>query len=130
MAAASACLIFVIVFGVIPNIKTTSPQFFINEDMVRGGSITLISPVFETHIFPSQFEWKKLGENIEYKIYIYDNGNVLWQETTKENFIVLPEKIKKLLSGEKYSWQVKAFSPEGTLISVSSKVQFKINLHE
>ncbi|NQT79591.1 MAG: zf-HC2 domain-containing protein [Candidatus Aminicenantes bacterium] len=130
MAAASACLIFVIVFGVIPNLKTTSPQFFINEDMVRGGSITLISPVFETHVVPSQFEWKKLGENTEYKIYIYDNGDVLWQETTKENFIVLPEKIKKLLSGEKYSWQVKAFSPEGTLISVSSKVQFKINQNE
>ena len=131
MTAASACLIFVIVFSVIPNLKTTSPQFFINEDLVRGGSITLISPVVETNVVPSQFEWKKLDENIEYKIYIYDNGDVLWQETTKENFIVLPEKIKRLLtSDEKYSWQVKAFSPEGTLISVSSKVQFKINQKE
>lgn len=127
----SACLFFVILFGVIPNLKTSSPQFFINEDLVRGGSITLISPVFETRTVPSQFEWEKLGEELEYKIYIYDNGDVLWKETTKENFIVLPDEIKKLLtSGEKYSWQVKAFSPEGVLVSVSSRVQFKINRPE
>jgi hypothetical protein len=52
---------------------------------------------------------------------------VKWSDTTKKNFVVLPEDIKKsLASGEKYSWQVKAFSTEGTLISVSSRVQFKI----
>lgn len=129
--AVSVCLLLIVIFGVIPSLKTTSPQFFINEDMVRGGSITLISPVFETHMVPSQFEWKKAGEDVEYRIYIYDNGNVLWNTTTKENFVVLPEEIKKLLtSGEKYSWQVKAFSPEGILISVSSRVQFKINRNE
>lgn len=131
MVTVSACLFFVILFGVIPNLKTSSPQFFINEDLVRGASITLISPVFETQTVPSQFEWKKLGEDLEYKIYIYDNGDVLWKETTKENFIVLPGEIKNLLtSGEKYSWQVKAFSPEGVLVSVSSRVQFKINKPE
>jgi hypothetical protein len=31
-----------------------------------------------------------------------------------------------MIPGEKYSWQVKAFAPDGTLIAVSSRVQFKI----
>lgn len=80
----------------------------------------------------SKFEWIKLKrQDVEYKIYIYNNGDMLWSDSTKENFIILPEKTKKLLTaGEKYSWQVKAFSPEGTLISVSGKVQFKIRQHE
>lgn len=126
--AVSAALIAVIVFGVLPMLKPTSPQFYINEDAVRGSKITLISPVWESEKVPSKFEWKKMGEDVDYKIYIYDNGNVVWDDTTKDNFITLPEKIKKTFaSGEKYSWQVKAFSPEGGLISVSSRVQFKIN---
>ena len=126
--AVSATLITVLVFGGLLMLKPPSPQFFINEDAVRGGKITLISPIFEAQTVPSQFEWKRLGENAEYRIYIYDNGDTVWYKTTKDNFIVLPENIKKTLaSGEKYSWQVKAFSPEGALISVSSRVQFKIN---
>lgn len=126
--AVSAALIAVIVFGVLPMLKPTSPQFYINDDAVRGSKITLISPVWESETVPSKFEWKKMGEDIDYKIYIYDNGNVVWEDTTKNSFITLPEEIKKTFaSGEKYSWQVKAFSPEGSLISVSSMVQFKIH---
>ncbi len=127
-AAVSAALIAVIVFGVLPMLKPTAPQFYINDDAVRGGKITLISPIWESETVPSKFEWKKMGEDVEYKIYIYDNGNVVWEQPTVENFIILPENIKKsLASGQKYSWQVKAFSAEGTLISVSSRVEFKVH---
>lgn len=127
-AAVSAAIIAVVIFGLLILLKPTSPQFFINEDAVRGGQITLISPVWESDTVPSKFEWKSLGENVEYRIYLYDNGNTKWEKTTKENFVVLPEDIKQTLaSGEKYSWQVKAFSSEGALISVSSRVQFKIH---
>jgi len=130
-AAVSAALLLIVVFGVLPNIKATSPVFYINEDRVRGPSITLISPVIEDmKVIPSQFRWQGLGEDVEYKIYIY-NDNLLWSGTTKENFIILSEEVKKLMiSGEKYSWQVKAFSPEGALISVSSRVHFNISLQE
>lgn len=127
LAAASAAAVFLIIFfGVLPNMKTKSPQFFINEDLVRGGSITLISPVIDISAVPAEFRWKSLGEDIEYKIYIY-NHELLWSSSTKDNFVLLPEEVKKrMIAGEKYSWQVKAFSPEGTLIAVSSRVQFKV----
>jgi hypothetical protein len=127
-AAISAILIAVIAFGILPMLKPTSPQFYINEDAVRGSKITLISPIWESETVPSKFEWNKMGEDVDYKIYIYDNGDLVWNDTTKDNSIIIPEDIKKIfVSGEKYSWQVKAFSPEGSLISVSSKVQFKIH---
>ncbi len=126
-----AALLLIVIFVFIPYFKPAPPQFFISEDRVRGESITLISPVIDIKTVPSKFEWKDSGEDVEYKIYIYDNGEKLWSATTKENFIVLPEKIRKLMtSGEKYSWEVKAFSPEGTLIAISSKVHFKISKGE
>ena len=126
MAAISAALILVVSIGVIPNLKTTSPEFFINDDLVRGSSITLISPVIDNlDQIPSEFKWQSLGENTEYKLFIFQEEELLWSTTTKENFVTLSENIKSLMApSKKYSWQIKAFSPEGTLIAVSSRVHF------
>jgi hypothetical protein len=118
-AVATAAFILIVVFGIIPNITNNHSKFMISDDAVRGGSITLISEAI-----PSEFRWEALGENIEYKVYIY-NDELLWEKRTQNNTISLPEEIKaKMTPGKSYSWQVKAFSPEGTLISASSKVQF------
>jgi hypothetical protein len=69
--------------------------------------------------------WQSLGENTEYKLFVFHQEELLWSTTTKENFVTLSENIKSLMApSKKYSWQVKAFSPEGTLIAVSSRVQF------
>ncbi|MGB3862076.1 MAG: hypothetical protein WA915_08315, partial [Candidatus Aminicenantaceae bacterium] len=126
LATATAAVLLVVALGVIPNLKTTSPQFFINDDLVRGGSIKLISPVIAVNAIPSQFRWEGLGEDVEYKIEIY-NHELLWSATTSNSYIALPPEVKeRMVTGEKYSWQVKAFSTEGTLIAVSSKVQFPV----
>ncbi len=119
-------VLLIAIIALLPRLKTSSPAFFINEDLVRGESITLISPVIEVGTIPYEFTWKKLAEDVEYKIYLY-NEKLLWTGVTKENFILLPEEIRGLMSaGEKYSWQVKAFSKEGILVAVSSIVQFRI----
>ena len=124
-------LLLIAIFIFIPYFKPAPPQFFISEEKVRGESITLISPVIDIKIVPSKFEWKDSDKDVEYKISIYDNGDKLWATTTKDNFIVLPEKVRKRMTlGEKYSWEVKAFSREGTLIAISSKVHFKITKGE
>ena len=126
MAAVSAALILVVAIGVIPSLKTSPPEFFINDDLVRGSSITLISPVIDNlDRIPSEFRWQSLGENTEYKLFIFHQEEQLWSTTTRENFVTLSENIKSLMApGKKYSWQVKAFSSEGTLIALSSRVQF------
>jgi hypothetical protein len=126
LAAASAAILMIVALGVLPNLTTTSPQFFVNDDLVRGGSIKLISPVISVDAIPSQFRWESLGEDVEYKIEIY-NHELLWSATTTDNYIELPQEVKdRMVTGEKYSWQVRAFSAEGTLIAVSSKVQFPV----
>lgn len=127
-AGVTALLVMLIVFAVLPRSQAPAPNFFLtDEETVRGSSITLISPVIDMSQVPASFEWKKLGENIDYQISIF-NGQLLWKATTKENRISLPDEVKaKMLPGEKYSWQVKAFGPDGTLIAVSSRVQFKIS---
>lgn len=127
-AAAAAVAICIVALSVLPGIKTSAPQFLITDGQVRGsGTVTLISPVINIDSAPTQFKWKHAGERVGYKIYLYHH-DLLWSGDATENFIELPEDIRnRMTTGETYSWQVKAFSREGTLIAVSSKVQFSIS---
>jgi hypothetical protein len=118
----------VVVFGVLPQFRESAPQFYLSENEVfRGASLSLISPVIDVKTVPSFFEWRQLGgQDVEYKIYVY-NEELLWTATTRETRIEVPDNIKQLMvAGQTYSWQVKAFSAKGTLIAVSSKVQFQV----
>jgi hypothetical protein len=127
LAGAAAALVLITVFTIIPNGGNVTPKFVLNgEETVRGESLTLISPVIDIAVIPPSFEWKKLGDDLEYSISIY-NHDLLWKATTRDNRIVLPDEIRaKMSAGQKYSWQVRAFSEDGTLIAVSSRVQFQI----
>ncbi len=126
-AAASAFLlliIFCLIFSIIPNRGPTTPSFPPPDDQAERGAQIKIK------VIPSKIEWSELGEGLEYKIYIFDNGNKLWSKTTKENFVVLPEEVKKRISlGKIYSCEVKAFSPQGTL-KASGRTQFNIRKTE
>jgi len=133
-AAVSACLLltitYAVIFVVMPNLNTALSPLVEPDPNIppRGGErIILISPIYCSEGVPSKFEWQKSDKISEYTIYIYDNGDQLWSHTTKENFIVLPEEYRKLMTpGEKYSWEVKSFSPQGTLNAFSDRAQFKI----
>lgn len=129
IAAASAALIIVAALGVISQLETKSPEFFINEDLVRGSSIRLISPAIDNlNQAPSEFRWEAIGENIDYRIFIYQEEELLWTTNTKDNFLNLTDEIKALFKpGQKYSWQVKAFSSEGTLLAVSNRSAFSMD---
>jgi hypothetical protein len=121
LAAVSAALVIVVTFSVIPAFKTQPPQFYLDDYQTRGQSITLISDAI-----PSRFQWQAVADAWEYKIQI-DNHDPLWNKTTTDSFITLPDEVKdKMLPGVAYSYQIQAFSKEGTLIAESSKMQFTI----
>ncbi len=127
VGVAAAVLLFAVI-GVLPRFQGKTPQFVLSDnEIVRGESLTLISPVIDVRTVPAYFEWRQLGEDIEYKIFVY-NSSLLWTATTKETRIAVPDEVKQqMVAGQKYSWQVKAFSPKGTLIAVSSRVQFLVS---
>ena len=125
--AVSACLFLIIgclFLYVIPKRGPTPLSFPITDDStVRGTQIKI-------KVIPSKIEWSRLGEDVEYKIYIYDNGDMLWSTTTKETYIVLPEEVKRrMILGEIYSCEVKAFSPRGPL-KAAGRTEFKIQKTE
>jgi hypothetical protein len=126
-AGVAAALLLVVVFSVLPQFRGTSPQFVLSEtEVVRGESLTLMSPIIDVKSVPTFFEWKSLGQEVEYKISLY-NGGLLWSALTRDSRIAVPEETRQQMrSGQHFAWQVRAFSARGTLIAVSSKVQFQI----
>jgi len=124
---AALLLMAILIFS--PFSREQPPSFVLNgENIVRGQAINLISPIIDVNQIPLYFEWKKQGEDLQYKISLYDSrNNLIWSASTKETRIALPEEIRQQMKpGEKYSWQVKALSSAGTLVAVSSRVQFMI----
>lgn len=129
--AAAAALLLVTIFGVLPQFRSSAPRFVLSEkDVVRGKTLSLISPIIDVKAAPAFFEWTELGGDAEYKIYVSNHG-LIWTAATKDTRIAVPDEIRRLMTpGENYSWQVRAFSTKGTLIAVSSRVQFQIGPSE
>ncbi len=125
--AGTAALLLAVVLAVIPRFRGPAPQFVMTgEETVRGGSLALIFPVADLGAAPAEFRWKSLGENVEYLVSIYEEG-LIWKASSKEPRIVLPEDVRaRMTAGRAFSWQVKAFSAEGTLIAVSGRARFAI----
>jgi hypothetical protein len=126
-AAVSAALILAVVLAVVPRFKQAPPEFiFTGDQTVRGASIDAVTPAGGLSTAPTYFEWKPLGENVEYRVTL-SNHKVMWTGTTQETKITLPEEFRsKLKAGELYTWQVKAYSQKGTLLAVSRTAQFVI----
>lgn len=125
VAAISTALIIVAVILVGTGLRTPTPKFVINDDVLRGADLILVSPLDAIEKHPIEFKWESFGEDVEYRIYIYDS-DLLWSGTTKEISITLPDDVEGKMTGGKYSWQVKAFSAQGTLIATSKRTQFEI----
>jgi len=123
----AAAALLLVVFGILPQFRHTSPRFVLSEnEIVRGESLTLMSPIIDVKSVPTFFEWKSLGQDVEYRISLYNEG-LLWSAVTRDNRIAIPEETRqRMLPGQRFAWQVRAFSPSGALIAVSSKVQFQI----
>jgi len=124
--AGAAALVLIAVAIILPRRPGTAPEFVLTGDAVRGGAITLVFPVTDVRTSPEPFKWEDYGEGIEYRFSI-SNHAPLWETTTTETSILLPEEIRaKLVPGETYIWQVKGFKKDGTLVATSSKVRFKV----
>jgi hypothetical protein len=123
----AAAAILIAVFAILPQFRQATPEFVLNEsEVVRGESLTLMSPIIDVRSVPTFFEWKPLPEAAAYKISLY-NGGLLWTATTQESRITVPEETRqRMLPGQRFAWQVRAFSASGALIAASSKVQFQI----
>src|SRR5512139_1144652 len=65
----AAAAFLIVIFGVMPRFRGSSPQFILSEtEVVRGESLTLMSPIIDVRAVPTFFEWKSLGQDVEYRI--------------------------------------------------------------
>lgn len=124
LAGLAAC-VGMVVLALLLTRPPETPVFLLEDDeTVRGHTLSLISPVIDIAGTPAFFEWRSIGENVTYDLTLF-HIEPLWKTTTRESRVSLPGEIRsQLIPGQSYSWQVKAYSEQGTLIAVSSRVRF------
>ena len=128
-AAVSAALLLVVVLGVVPRLTRHAPEFALTEEeTIRGESLVVLSPFGETKAVPAAFEWKGVAGASEYQLTLTSGVEVVWRTSSREARVALPLDVKTALkAGVRYSWQVKAYSAQGTLLASSSKVAFNFS---
>ncbi len=126
-AAVTAAALLVVALALVPRFKSHGPDFtFTGDETVRGESLAVLSPLGDVKAVPDRFEWKALSAAAEYQVTL-SGLETLWTTTTQETKIALPEALKNKLKAGSYTWQVKAYSAQGTLLATSPKVEFKIS---
>lgn len=125
--SASAAAVLLAAWMLIPRQGSVSPRFVLNSDsVVRGASMTVVSPSAHLDQAPAYLEWQAAGDDLDYRVTI-SNGELLWSAITRGTRLAIPEEIRKSLKGNTaYSWQVKAFDKSGTLVSASAPTVFQI----
>lgn len=105
----------------------TADRIVLGEDeTVRGGAVTPVSPAGDVQEAPAFLEWKSAGDNLEYKVSLAGRSPLV-TASTRDTRLVLTDDIKaRLKAGVTYSWQVQAFKADGTLTAVSKRIRFRI----
>jgi hypothetical protein len=73
-----------------------------------------------------EFTWLNFEKNVRYKFILLDEyGDIIWEENTRESFLILPNEIK-LESQNSYFWKVDATFNNGNVLS-SKLYRFNYN---
>ncbi len=125
--AGAAAMVLAAVLIFMPRSQGPATEFVLDDSAIlRGASVNLLSPLGDIAGAPAAFEWRAVGGEVEYQVSLSDT-EPLWKGTTSETRLSLPDEIgSRLTAGVSYTWQVKAFSKEGTLVAASPKTVFKI----
>jgi len=97
------------------------------SDVIRGESLTLITPLGAIPKAPGKFAWNPVAGAAEYTI-VVEGVDPTWTVTTRDLFIeVSGENEARFVPGKSYAWQVKAFTTQGIRLATSVKTAFHIN---
>jgi|WetSurMetagenome_2_1015567.scaffolds.fasta_scaffold52465_3 hypothetical protein len=98
-----------------------------DESAVRGRSLATVAPAGDVAAPPAEFAWNPGPDGLEYRLELTGPG-VNWTGSAGSGTsISLPVDVgAKLARGAVYTWRVKGYAPEGTLLYRSDKTTFRI----
>jgi hypothetical protein len=96
------------------------------QDVVRGAALAAVSPAGDVSAAPETLAWNPGPPDLEYRVELGGPG-LSWSAPASGTAIALPADVRaKLARGAVYTWQVKGYAPEGTLLAHSPKTTFRI----
>lgn len=112
----------------VPRGDDGAPQFvFTGEETLRGEAVAAVAPADAVAETPAAFEWRPIAGGAGYQVALYDGGEILWRGSSAAPRLEIPPDIRaRMAAGRPYTWQVKAFSADGTMLAASARTSFRI----
>ncbi|MEL7450120.1 MAG: hypothetical protein AAFN78_12980, partial [Pseudomonadota bacterium] len=128
--AAAATLVLAILPLVGP-LFTAGPALPDREEssLVRGSTVTIISPVGDLRSPPLEFRWQANEHASRYRVIVREvDDNVLWQQTVEatDSLAVPGELAERLFAAVVYTWQVEAINDAGARVAASEPTAFRL----
>ena len=97
------------------------------DSVVRGQALAAVAPAGDVRTAPAELSWQPGAAGLEFRVELSGPG-VRWTGSAGDGArVALPEDIRaKFERGAVYTWQVKGYAPEGTLLERSKKTTFRI----
>ena len=97
------------------------------DSVVRGQALAAVAPAGDVRTAPAELSWQPGAAGLEFRVELSGPG-VSWTGSAGDGArVALPEDIRaKFERGAVYTWQVKGYAPEGTLLERSKKTTFRI----
>jgi hypothetical protein len=96
------------------------------EGVVRGAALAAVAPAGDLPAAPEMLAWNPGPPDLEYRVEL-DGPGLSWSAPAPGPSIVLPPDVRaKLARGAVYTWQVKGYAAEGTLLARSPKTTFRV----
>jgi anti-sigma factor RsiW len=126
--AAAAAILLVVVVGIIPRSNPSAPIFTAIEDAtVRGAAVEVVAPAGTLAQAPTELAWKAFSGAAEYGVSVFRGAEIVWSATTKDVRQALPKSlVRDLAAGAAFTWQVKAYAADGTMLGASARAEFRV----
>jgi hypothetical protein len=130
-AVAAAALLIVVAVGIQWR-HGVGPHLYIPDqpepEVLRSGSIKVISPSGDTRAIPDQVQWERVAGAAQYRVGVLEVDHTeLWTATTPQTRLDLPASVKaKIVPAKTILVQVVAFDSTGRKLAESEFVRFRL----
>lgn len=132
--ASVALAAVLLVAGAVIEFRSTSFRPTLNEsnqtgpEVLRSGSIVVVSPSGDLKAAPSEIRWEKIPQAARYQVRMLEvDHNEIWKAETAEDHIDLPSAVRsRIVPAKTLFFEITAFDSSGSKVGETGTVRFRL----
>jgi hypothetical protein len=108
--------------------RGAAPPAIDTTPVYRSAAVAVVAPVGEVADVPTELRWQTLAGAVRYTVRVSEvDGAELWQTTTPETTVVLPDDVRAAAKPARtLTWRVEAFDTTGAPVGEAATASFRV----